>query len=324
QAEARARALVGALVGRRGHHGHEVGHRHLEGLAVSAAVLVGDLHRDRVPGGGGRAVVGVGVRGRGDRALGRQAEGGVQRSVTPVHIHHPGVVVHPDVAEAALAEARARALVRALVGGRGDRGSDVVDRHGCRVLAEAAVLVDDPGAHREAAVVGEGAARRGARAAAGVSRGGQRDVGAAIGVVEAGGGVGRGRMARGGQGERDRAALVDRGGGGERRRGGDVGDGYRGRVFGERAVFVLELALHRAAAVVGGRAARAARAAEDAVARAVAAIERVLESGRGVGRGGCAGGGQGERDGAARVDRGRGVERRRGGDVGDGYRGRLL
>src|SRR5439155_13173148 len=142
-----------------------------------------------------------------------------------------------------------------------------------------------------------------------------RAVAAIEGVGEAGRGIGRGGVGQGGQGQRDRAALVDRGRGGKRGRRSDVGDRHRGGVFGDPAVFVLDLALHRAAAVVGGRAARAVRAAEDAVARPLAAIEGVLESGRGVGRGGIARGGQGERDGAALVDRGRGVERRRGGDV---------
>src|SRR5205085_9291284 len=104
------------------------------------------------------------------------------------------------------------------VEGRGRR--DVV--HGdCRlVLGEAAVLGDYPRADGEAAVVVEGAARRGARAGARVGRAGERAVVARVGVVEAGGRVGARRVALAREGDRRRRALVTRAGGGGGRGGG--------------------------------------------------------------------------------------------------------
>src|SRR3989449_10768033 len=67
-------------------------------------------------------------------------------------------------------------LFRSAGGGEGRGGGDVVHGHRGGVLGEAVVLVDDPALHGEEAVVGEGAAGRGARAGGGVGRRGQRAV----------------------------------------------------------------------------------------------------------------------------------------------------
>src|SRR6185312_10361692 len=102
----------------------------------------------------------------------------------------------------------------ALVDRRADhqrrRRRDVVDGNRGLVLGEAAVLVDDPGADGEAAVVGVGAGRAGAGARAGVGRRGEAGVGARVGVVEAGGRVDARWVGLGREGDRRRAALVDR------------------------------------------------------------------------------------------------------------------
>src|SRR5439155_24790053 len=93
----------------------------------------------------------------------------------------------------------------------------------------------------------------------------------------------RAGIGEGAEVEAVRAALAGAlvGGGAHARR--HVVDGHRGRVLGEAAVLVADLALDRPAAVIRGRAARAPRAAEGAVAGAGAAVERVREAGRGVG-----------------------------------------
>src|SRR5207249_1931276 len=107
-------------------------------------------------------------------------------------------------AEGAEAEAVALALVRALVGRRRDDRVHVVYGDAGRVLADAAVLVLDLPLHRPHAVVGR-RARRARRAAEGaVARA------AVEGVLEAGRGVGAGRVVLAGREEGDVGALVHR------------------------------------------------------------------------------------------------------------------
>src|SRR3989449_11387325 len=86
--------------------------------------------------------------------------------------------------------------------GEGEFRRVVFRGHRGGVLGEAVVLVDDPALHGEEAVVGEGAAGRGARAGGGVGRRGQRAVRATEGVVEARGG--RSEERRGGEEGRSR------------------------------------------------------------------------------------------------------------------------
>src|SRR5207248_1335401 len=77
-----------------------------------------------------------------------------------------------------------------------------------RVLGVAAVLVDDPRLHRVGAVVGEGAALGGRDPGAGVGGGREVAVRAAVGVVEAGRGVGARRIRGAGEGDGRGRALV--------------------------------------------------------------------------------------------------------------------
>src|SRR5205085_4044702 len=83
--------------------------------------------------------------------------------VAPAHVDRPRAV-RARIAEGAEAEARRGALVRALVGRRGDGRVHVLHGHAGRVLADTAVLVLDLALHRADAVVGS-RARRARRAA---------------------------------------------------------------------------------------------------------------------------------------------------------------
>src|SRR2546423_1569381 len=97
-------------------------------------------------------------------------------------------------------------------GSEGGVGRHVVDRDSCLVLAEAAVLVDDPGPHGvDGRTIVKGAHRAvGAAGGAGVGSAGQRAVVAGVGVVEAGAGVGRAGIELAGEVDGRRAALVHR------------------------------------------------------------------------------------------------------------------
>src|SRR5439155_1293735 len=100
---------------------------------------------------------------------------------------------------------------------------------------------------------------------------------------------------------------------------GDVVDGHVGRVAGDAAVLVAELALDVAGAVVVGRATGARGRAPSAPGGAVVAAEAVLEAGRGVDRGRVGGAGQREVDVGALVAGAVVVEGRRRGDVVAGF-----
>src|SRR6185436_16904108 len=108
---------------------------------------------------------------------------------------------------------------------------------------------------------------------------------AAEAVLEAGRGVDRGRVALVVDRVNDVRALVDRAVVVEGRARRDVVDGHVGRVGGDAAVLVADLALDLADAVVVGRAAGAGGRAPEAPGGAVVAAEAVLEAGRGVDRG---------------------------------------
>src|SRR5207247_261508 len=122
----------------------------------------------------------------------------------------PGVA--DRVAVGVLGRARA-AFVDRLHVRRAERDgrADVVDRDGGRVLAGAAVLVDDPGAQSvRARPVGIRAGDGSARARARIRRGRERAALAVVGVVEAGARVRRGRIALRSEIVARGAALVDR------------------------------------------------------------------------------------------------------------------
>src|SRR5204863_483570 len=157
---------------------------------------------------------------------------------------------------------------------------------------DAAVLVAELALDVAGAVVVGRAA--GARGRAPDAPGGA--VVAAEAVLEAGRGVDRGRVGGAGQREVDVGALVAGAVVVEGRRRGDVVDGHVGRVAGDAAVLVAELALDVAGAVVVGRAAGARGRAPGAPGGAVVAAEAVLEAGRGVDRGRVGGAGQREVD----------------------------
>ena len=84
----------------------------------------------------------------------------VGQPVAPVHGDHPGLVAHTRVSERTEDEAGGDARGRRRRHPGGDGGGDVVDGHGGGVLADAAVLVPDPCAHRAVTVVGRGTRRR--------------------------------------------------------------------------------------------------------------------------------------------------------------------
>src|SRR5207248_4565927 len=203
----------------------------------------------------------------------RGGAGGVGLAVDPVDDDVPRVVVRARVVERAEAEAVALALVRALVRGRLDDRVHVVDGDAARVLADPAVLVPDFALDGADAVVGRGARRAGGRA--------ERAVAGAIAaverVLEAGGSVGAGRVARAAQEEVEVGALADRPVAGEGRGRRDVVDVDVERLRVEGAVLVGHLDGDRVAAagvVVVGVALRAERAlragVEGRVRRAVA------------------------------------------------------
>src|SRR5690606_30857169 len=120
------------------------------------------------------------------------------------------------------------------------------------------------------------------------------------------------------EGEGEDAALVHRGGAAaDRERGRHVVHCDAGGVLGLAAVLVAYLAPHATHAVVAGGAGRGVVTGEAAVACAVAAVERILQSGR-IGRGWVEWIGEAEREAAAFVHRSRVAETGRRRDVAHG------
>src|SRR5439155_2007 len=258
----------------------------------------------------------------GQRTLRRDAEDRVRRTVTPVHVHRPRNVVHPGIAEAAQTEARARALVGALVGGRGDRRRDVVDRDQGAVVGVPAVLIQDPPTHGVGArTVGVAAAGRRARAGRGVGRA-QLAARAVEGVVEAGAGVGSRRIERAAEADRRRAGLVYWAVIAKRGCSRVVVHDALPILVGVPAVLVEDPRAHGvgaravgvAAAGRGGRAGGGVGRAQ----QAARAVEGVVEAGAGVGARGIERAAEADRSRATLVDRAVARERRRGRDVRDG------
>src|SRR5439155_1181607 len=206
----------------------------------------------------------------------------------------------------------AAALVDARGAADGDRRGDVVDGDAGGVLGDPAILVPDLALDRADTVVGRRAGGAAGRAESAVA-------GAAVeGVLEAGRGVGQGRVERADQRQVERAALVDRASVAEGRRGRDVVDGDVGAVRARTEVLVADLALDLDGAVVGRRAGTSVGAAPGRPGRAVIAAEPVLEAGGGVGQGRVELASQRQVDRKSVVDRAVVAERGRGRDVVDG------